>query len=246
MGIETGRNFWDKTQYKFLGESEQERGLPMPPLELPIDPGLPRIALPAANDFHPQVDLTDLINNRRTLRTYAETPLSLLELSYLLWCTQGVRKITKRPSTSRSVPSAGARHALETLLLVNRVDGLQPGLYRFAAIENALVLLSADAALPAKLRDACYNQDHVPGSAVTFFWFAAFERMYYRYQERGYRYILLDAGHVCQNLYTAAGAIDCGVCAIGAFFDDELNPLLGLDGVEHFTVYAATLGKRIV
>jgi len=70
------------------------------------------------------------------------------------------------------------------------------------------------------------------------------ERMYWRYTERGYRYILLDAGHVCQNLYLAAEGLGCGVCAIAAYDDDLFNQAFGLDGVNQFVVYAASLGKR--
>lgn len=244
MGIETGRKFWELTKYQHLGQSEQERGLPIPPLELPIDLEAAKIPLPDARELAPKEKFTALVNARRTVRTYSETELTLEELAYLLWCTQGVRKVTTRPSTSRSVPSAGARHALETLLLVNRVDGLKPGLYRYAAIDHALVPLKSDSELPALLRTACLHQDQIPDSAVTFFWHTAMERMFWRYQERGFRYILLDAGHVCQNLYLAAGAIQCGVCAIGAFDDDAINALLGLDGVDHFLVYGASVGKR--
>lgn len=85
----------------------------------------------------------------------------------------------------------------------------------------------------------------VKNSAVTFFWAAVTYRMGWRYGERGYRYLFLDAGHVCQNLYLAAEAVGCGVCAIAAFEDDTLNQLLGLDGVEQFAVYVATAGRKI-
>jgi len=70
------------------------------------------------------------------------------------------------------------------------------------------------------------------------------ERMSWRYPERGYRYILLDAGHVCQNLYLVAEALGCGVCAIAAYDDDLTNQVFGLDGESQFIVYLASLGKR--
>jgi len=68
--------------------------------------------------------------------------------------------------------------------------------------------------------------------------------MAWRYGERGYRYLFLDAGHVCQNLYLASENIDCGTCAIGAFHDDELNKLLNINGKDQFVIYAATVGKK--
>ena len=91
---------------------------------------------------------------------------------------------------------------------------------------------------------ACANQNHVHTSAVTFIWVAILERMKLRYGQRGYRYLHLDAGHICQNLYLAAEVIHCGVCAVCAFDDDAMNAALGLDGEEQFAVYLGTLGRQ--
>ena len=178
------------------------------------------------------------------LRKYAPESISLEELSYLLWCTQGVKKVNGTSSTLRTVPSAGARHALDTYLLVNAVEGLESGYYRYIALEHKLMMISKEEDLADKLMQACLNQKMITGSAVTFLWCAVMERMTWRYQERGYRYILLDAGHVCQNLYLASEAIGCGACAIAAFDDDQVNQLLGFNGEEQFIVYLATVGKR--
>jgi len=223
----------------------QEKGLPQPPLELPYDPQAPLIDLPdpLSTEIQPR-DLRSVIAERRSLRKYAGEPISLAELSFLLWASQGVKKVTTRPVTFRTVPSAGARHAFETLLLINQVEGLQPGLYRYAAIEHALVRLDMPEDINWLITHACYEQSQVRTSAVTFIWVAVLERMEYRYGQRGYRYLHLDAGHICQNLYLAAEVIRCGVCAIAAFHDDELNGVLGLDGEEQFTVYLGSLGRQ--
>ena len=82
------------------------------------------------------------------------------------------------------------------------------------------------------------------GSGVVFLWTAVPYRMTWRYGERGYRDLHLDAGHVCQNLYLAAEAVGCGVCAIAAFDDDVMNDLLGIDGNDQFLIYLATAGKK--
>ena len=240
-----GREFMLKTQYAHMGPSAEKQGKPQPPLELPFQPEAPRIALPAPGEIHvPQVDLRQAIERRRTLRKYAGQPISLEELAFLLWTTQGVKSVTGRPVTLRTVPSAGARHAFETLLLVNRVEGLAPGMYRYLALEHALLPLSAAADMPQRLYAACLDQGQITASAVTFLWVAVLERMYWRYDERGYRYLHLDAGHVCQNLCLAAEAINSGVCEIGAFDDEAVNAALGLDGVEQFVIYMATVGNR--
>lgn len=246
MKKNSGQEFMVRTRYSHISTSPQNEGvIPQPPLELPLPEGKPLIELPGAADILvPSMDLRSAIEARRTVRKYADEVLTLEELAYLLWVSQGVKRVSSRPSTARNVPSAGARHAFETYLLVNRVAGLQPGLYRYVAGEHALLLLDGRDDVKARLTRGCYEQKQVANSAVTFFWVAVLERMYWRYGERGYRYLFLDAGHVCQNLYLAAEAVGAGACAIGAFDDDALNGELGLDGESLFAVYAASLGKR--
>ncbi len=225
--------------------SAQDMGLLQPPLELPFPPEAYQIPLPPAAETHvPAVDLLTAIEGRRTRRKYSTAPITLAELSFLLWCTQGVKRVSSRPATLRTVPSAGARHAFETYLLVNRVEGLAPGLYRYLAIEHSLIELDLSAELTEQIIHACLEQKQVRNSAVTFLWIAVLERMTWRYGERGYRYLHLDAGHVCQNLYLVAEAVDCGACAIGAFDEEQLNRLLKLDGEQLFAIYLASLGKK--
>ncbi len=132
----------------------------------------------------------------------------------------------------------------QTYLLVNRVEGLGPGLYRYLAIEHKLLQLSLDPGLADRIVKAALDQEFLAASAVTFIWVAVPYRMAWRYQERGYRYLLLDAGHACQNLYLAAETIGCGACAVGAFDDALMDQALGLDGESRFVIYAAPVGKR--
>jgi SagB-type dehydrogenase family enzyme len=244
MSNEHGMTFMLHTRLDRQEVTDQRRGLPQPPLEMTVPESAKRITLPAAASLpaYP-CDLTAAISSRRSVREYAETPLSIEELTYLLWCTQGLHH-TMRAATLRSVPSAGARHPFETFLLINRVSGLQPGLYRYLALSHELVELNLDARLTENLVTACAEQRFVSKSAVTFFWVAVPARTAWRYGNRGFRYIHLDAGHICQNLYLAAQAIDCGCCALAAFYDDMLNQALGVDGENAFVTYVAPLGKR--
>ncbi|KNF07063.1 SagB-type dehydrogenase domain protein [Gottschalkia purinilytica] len=242
-----GKEFMEKTKYKYMGESDQEKGIPQPPLELEYGDDAILIDLPSVENIEIKgMDLKEAIESRKSLRKYDATSLTIEELSYLLWCTQGVKRVASRPATLRTVPSAGCRHALETYLLINKVDGIKPGLYRYLAIENKLMQLSLDPEMAEKVAYSCLEQDFIKNSAVTFIWSAVIYRMKWRYDERSYRYLHLDAGHVCQNLYLAAESIDSGACAIAAFDDDEINDLLGLDGENQFVIYAATLGKKIL
>jgi len=244
MNKRSGDVFLEGTEYRNLGPSDQQQGVAQPPLHSTLGDGK-RISLPfpEARDLG-SMSLREAIETRRSFRNYATEPLALEELSFLLWCSQGVKPESTDKHTLRTVPSAGARHAFETMLLVNRVDGLTAGLYQYDAAAHGLIQWESPADISEQLTAACLKQPIVRNSAVTFIWVAERYRMAWRYGERGLRYLFLDAGHVCQNLYLAAESIAAGACAIGAFTDEQLNPLLGLDGVDRFVVYLAGVGKR--
>lgn len=240
-----GSEFLEKTKYQNLSQSYQKDGVPMPDYIQPAPDDLELFDLPNGKRISlDKMNLVELIEKRHTIRKYTKEKLTLEELAYLLWGTQGIKEITPSSLTKRTVPSAGSRHPFETYLLVNMVDGLEPGLYRYLPASHQLAKLNAEVDIRDRLTAACLKQSHVYNSAVTFFWAAQTMRTIWRYSERGYRYILLDAGHVCQNLYLMAETIGCGVCGIAAYDDDLVNTALELDGIENFTAYIATLGKR--
>jgi len=204
------------------------------------------VVLDLPNPLDVKVDsilLRDAIEKRVSIRDYWDNGLSIEELSWLLWATQGVKQVMGDSITLRNVPSAGARHAFDTYLLINRVRDVEPGLYRYIALDHKLALLNREKDIAGRIMDSCLCQNMVANCAVTFIWAADFYRMSWRYGERGLRYIYLDARHVCQNLYLAAEAVSSGVCAIGAFEDDKINEILGLDGENHFTVYCGNSRK---
>ncbi len=243
---QNGYEFVEETKYPKISNPDQQLSKPQPPYQIPLEEGQSLVDLPAPENIdHGSYDLRQAIEERRSLRRYTEDSLSLEELSYLLWLTQGVKKIDeKRHVTWRTVPSAGCRHPFETYLSINRVAGLEPGLYRFAALEHKLVTLDLSETFNDQLTEACLGQRQVQTSAVTFIWAAVPYRTVWRYSERSYRYLYLDAGHVCQNLHLAAESINCGICAIGAYHDDEVDTLLGFDPPEMFAIYLASLGRR--
>ncbi|MBN1641598.1 MAG: SagB/ThcOx family dehydrogenase [Anaerolineae bacterium] len=245
MDESIGKAFIERTKHHHLPPSDQMRGLPQPPVEQPYDRSRSTIALPdPAMCPSSEISVRDAIRQRRSVRSYARAPLALVELSYLLWCTQGVKEVLTQPVTLRTVPSAGARHAFETYVLANRVTDIQPGLYRYGAIAHELVVHDTDPGIAEAVTAAAFGQRFVMTSAATLIWTAIPYRMNWRYGERGYRYLHLDAGHVCQNLYLGAESIGCGVCAIAAYDDDHMNQLLGVDGESAFTIYLATVGKK--
>jgi len=241
-----GREFIEKTKYQHLGKSDQSKGFPQPPLESEYDKTKPVTDLPPPDEIIvPNMDLREAIERRRSIRNYSREPLTMEELSYLLWCTQGVQEVTTGERTQRTVPSGGGRHVFETYLLINNVSDLRPGLYRFLAVDHKLVEIRVAADTADMITEGCLGQPIVKTCAATFIWAAVPYRVTWRYGERGYRYMLLDAGHICQNLYLAAESIGGGVCAVGAFSDDDINRLLNLDGEEQFVIYGATVGKKV-
>ena len=235
----------EMTRYGHLSPSDQNQGLPAPPLEKPSpDQGL-IIELPQPYTFNiPPLDLRSAIENRRSLRMYVRDPLTLDELTYLLWCTQGIVRVEDPYFTFRNVPSAGGRHSFETYLLINRVLCIKPGIYRYLSFSHRLQEVDTSPGITDRVISACFGQAFVRSSAVTFLWDCVVYRMAWRYAERAWRLVHLDAGHVGQNLYLASEQIGCGTCAIGAFDDEQMADLLGIDGLEEFVIYCAAVGKK--
>jgi SagB-type dehydrogenase family enzyme len=240
----TGQIFMENTKYENMEDSDQEKGKKQPPLEEPFSEDGAIVLKKPSETGKCDTELVSLITERKSIRRYDDEGITLDELSYFLWCTQGIKSVLKNKATYRTVPSAGARHAFETYLLINNVRGVSTGVYRYIASKHMLVPHDLSEDIPPRLLYACLDQSMITTSAVSFFWAADIKRMAYRYGERGYRYIHLDAGHVCQNLYLAAQNRGCGVCAIAAFDDDDVNAALGLDGENDFVVYIASLGKK--
>jgi SagB-type dehydrogenase family enzyme len=227
-------------------DTDQKKQIPSPALQKPAPDGAELVDLtePVALAIG-DMPLREAIRLRESHRRYGDEPLTLDELSFLVWATQGVRELaqhTGRTSVLRTVPSAGARHPFETYLVVNRVDGLEAGLYRYLSMEHRLCFLGANENLVERAHRACYDQ-YVRSSAVTFAWTVIPYRTEWRYDFVSPKLIAQDAGHVCQNLYLAATAIGAGACAIGAYDQGGMDEVLGVDGQDEFVIYVATVGK---
>lgn len=239
------RNVWDTTCHSSDEITAQKEGAPPPPAESTEPESSALISLPPPDSCTPETTaFPSLVAQRRTHRTYAKDILSLETVSYLLWATQGLQSTENDGRSLRTVPSAGARHALDTYLLMMRVRNVPRGLYRYSPSRHALYEVSCAPTLIDSLTAHIRNTVLVTGSAITFLWLADLPRMSWKFGARAYRYILLDAGHICQNLYLAAESCGCGCCAIGAFDDDEINTLLSDNPTQKFLVYAASVGIK--
>jgi SagB-type dehydrogenase family enzyme len=224
-------------------DSDQRKGLPQPPYEKPFPPDMAFIDLPEPRlDVTTKPNLFDCIKDRKSRRKFTDRPLTLAELSYLLWATQGVREVIAGRAF-RTVPSAGCRHPFDTYLAVSRVQGLEPGIYRYRALSHQLALVEAAPDIEARLAAVSGGMTWIASAAVTFVWAVTPYRSEWRYAGEAQRVMLLDAGHVCQNLYLAAESIGCGTCAIGAFRQTEADAMFGLDGEEEFVLYCAPVGR---
>ncbi|HEQ78786.1 MAG TPA: SagB/ThcOx family dehydrogenase [Euryarchaeota archaeon] len=239
------RNELKDTQRKTFDFSttDQNRGVPMPPVQKPVDKRATRIDLPDPNAGIFEISLKDAIARRKSWRTFLQDPVSIEELSFLLWATQGVRDSSNMKRIFRTVPSAGNRHAFETYLAVFDVEAVPKGLYRYLPLDHALAEVQHLPDLKEKVSKGCLGQDFVKKSAVTFIWTTVPYRMEWRYGEVSHKVIALDAGHVCQNLYLACEAIKCGTCAIGAYDQELMDSLLNVDGEEEFVIYIAPVGR---
>jgi SagB-type dehydrogenase family enzyme len=228
-----------------FSQTDQHRGVAPPPVEKPFPADAELIELPAAGQWEgvPSIDLQTAIGHRESRRRYRREPLTLDELSFLLWSTQGVRRQLDHGTALRTVPSAGARHALETYLCVVDVADLAAGFYRYLPLEHRLLLEFTEEDVLRKLVQATLGQTWVAGAAVTFIWTTIPYRMEWRYDLAAHKVIAIDAGHVCQNLYLACEAIGAGTCAVAAYHQEWMDELLRIDGKDEFVVYLAPVGK---
>lgn len=246
--IEQYRYFLKDTVRKSINfrNTGQSQGIPAPPVEKPFSPDSIRIRLQTTDQWQEKIKKKDLISamsSRKSRRNFSSEELSIEELSFLLWATQGVRKSGGSNPAFRIVPSAGARHSFETYLFIMRINGLKKGLYRYLPVQNELLFLTEMEYMEQQLVHACFGQNYVARGSVTFVWTTIPYRMEWRYSLAAHRVILLDAGHVCQNLYLACEAINAGTCAIGAYDQEELDNLLNVDGTDEFAIYLAPVGK---
>lgn len=189
--------------------------------------------------------IMEFLKKRRSIRTYSTQPATLDELSFLLWASTGVQRV-EHGMEFRTAPSAGALYPVETYLCVNNVEGLTQGIYHYNIKDHTLELVKTGF-FGQKLAAAALGQLMVAEAAVVFVWTGVFERSKWKYRQRAYRYVYLDAGIVGENLALAAVGIGFGSCQVGAFFDDEVNAILDVDGTTESALYMSVAGhpKRI-
>lgn len=189
---------------------------------------------------HAGISLEQAMARRRSVRDYTDVPLGIAELGRLLHYSTGIND-TRWGSGLRSAPSAGAQYPIETYLVVHNVTALTPGIYHYRVRDHGLDRLRAgDFRQP--IIDAALGQEFFGKANVVFVLSAISQRTRWRYQERSYRYVMLEAGHIGQNIYLTVAGMGLGACAVGAFWDDDVNRLIQVDGKHEAVVYLLTVG----
>jgi len=223
-----------------------KKKIPSPPCQKSHNSDKKIICLKSLKSFKDyDMPINKVIKKRRSRRNYNNEYLTIKELSYLLWASGGFKD---DKSKFRTTPSAGARYPIETYIAVNRVKKLSKGLYRYLPRGHKLIYIKKDDKIIQRVSKACFSgefkqQKFVPESAVIFIWTAIPYRSEWRYAILAPRMILLEAGHKCQNLYLAGESIGVGICAVGAYRQEDIDNILEVDSKKELVIYIATGGK---
>lgn len=195
-----------------------------------------RIPLPATSQNPEGAVFSRLLRARQSTREFSDEALTLEEASQLLWAGQGLT----HPDGGRGAPSAGALYPLELLLVVSRVEGLEPGVYRYECEEHAVTLLSPGERAASLHRAALFQQPVLEAAGIIVI-LGVYERTALKYGDRAERYVLLEAGHSAQNILLQAAEFDLGAVPIGAFEDANVKQILGTAAAP---IYLIPLGRK--
>jgi len=210
-------------------------------------PEAQKIELPS---FEPNqtMSLDQTLRQRKSIRDFQARPISKDQLSYLLWASTGIQRIEDgyesgfpQSGGPRTAPSAGALYPIETYLIVNDVREVEAGVYHYSIKAHQLEQLK-QGEFRQEIAAAALGQDMCATAAAVFVWSAVFARCKWKYSQRGYRYIYLEAGHIAENLALVAVSLNLGSCEIGALYDDHVNAILGIDGTDESVLCMAVVG----
>jgi len=196
-----------------------------------------RIKLPEPR-YDSNFSIEEALLKRRSIREYTGEPLTLQEVSQLLWAAQGITD----PRGFRTAPSAGALYPLEVYVMVGDVENLTEGVYKYKPAEHELLKLT-DGDKRAELSEAALGQDWVKEAAIDIVVTAVYERTTVKYGDRGIRYVHMEAGHAAQNLCLQATALNLGTVTVGAFYDEQVKEVLNLPEDEQ-PLYIIPVGKK--
>lgn len=208
-------------------------------------PGFPTLALPM-DHTRPNRPLHEVLLGRRSARKFSGEPLSLLDLSAILYYGAGVTEsvVDSYGITwgFRCAPSGGALYPIDIYCLVMNVDGAEEGLHAYDSKAHTLELLVSGKYID-RLSAATYLAETMDTASVCILMVANFPRSKFKYGERAYRFVLLEAGHVAQNMLLVATSIGLGSLPLGGYVDDQVNDMVGIDGCDRAVVYSVVVGR---
>lgn len=223
--------------------SDQMMGKAAPPLQKPPKEDAELIDLPEPTE--PHVGLYQALTQRRSVRQYSSIPMTMGELSLLLDGTFRIQRVLGDNIASfRPAPSGGARHPFETYLVINNVKGLAKGVYHYLPLSHQLEKLS-DEIEEETIVGSVNGQKFAATANVVFYFSIVPYRAEWRYGLKSHKVMLIDLGHLGQNLYLAAEGIDAGACAIASYDQEKADAIFDLDGTDEFIGYIIPVGKKI-
>ncbi len=188
--------------------------------------------------YESETSVEEALSQRRSIRTYSDSALTLEEVSQLLWAAQGITT----EWGGRTAPSAGALYPLEVYVVVGDVEGVDKGVYRYRSGDHELEKVK-DGDARAALADAALGQTFIGDAAIDIVFTAVYARTTVKYGERGIRYVHMEAGHAAENVYLQAGALELGTVTIGAFYDSEVRGVMNISEQEN-PLYIMPVGRK--
>lgn len=231
---------------EYKAKTDMTLGIPQPQFQKDLPKKAIIINLPIVNhDTSIKADYFECISSRISRRKYSDSPMTIEELSFLLWCTQGVKKVVGgfrrfiKDGSGRNYlrPLAVAGNAYDTYLAISNIEGLSKGVYRYLPLEHQLVLVSQTIDIEERVTEIftnpSQNQSYVAKAAVVFFWACT----PYKGEWCGgvgthtYKNMLIEVGGISHQLYLAVEALKLGSVAIGGYFQKKADELLNIDGI---------------
>jgi SagB-type dehydrogenase family enzyme len=238
MKKKVGDEFQQSTKY-FRNKTIGDPDWSIQPELYKVYPNSKKINLPKLTVLSNTLD--DALRKRKSMRSFTTKAITIEQLSYLLWASTGIQR-KEMGFEFRTAPSAGALYPIETYIVINNVENLSKGVYHYNIKGHFLEELKAGDN-SYNIAEAALDQNMCADAAVVFIWTGVFNRSKCKYGQRAYRYIYLDAGHIAENLALAATGVSLGSCQIAALFDDEVNKIIDVDGLDESTIYMSVVGN---
>ena len=184
---------------------------------------------------------------RRSIRDFTGEPLNLIEVAKLLYFGYGITGALEASGhyttqLVRAAPSGGALYPVELYIVISAAERIEPGIYHYAVAKHALEQLKLGS-YSQMLGGSTYQDTIFSRASATVILTIMFGRTHFKYGERGYRFALLETGHIAQNILLTATSLGLGAVAVGGFVDDEINETLDIDGVDEASIYMVAVGR---